>query len=150
MGRPSDPRTMPPTSPLSRIRPLSDTSRAPPACHLDVHGQGCGPVPVNLDVTMKLVLPLVFAAAMTLSTAAFAENPDPATSAGGQTGAKADDSGKPGKSKPSYDPNQTVCKTSQVTGSRLGAHRICHTRAEWDRATREDRSTITNMQSQIL
>ena len=99
---------------------------------------------------MKLVLPLAFAAAMTLSTAAFAENPDPATNAGGQPEAKADDSGKPDKPKPSYDPNETVCKTSQVTGSRLGAHRVCRTRAEWDHQTREDRSTISNMQSQIL
>src|SRR5260221_5102644 len=98
---------------------------------------------------MKLVLPLVFAAAMTLATAPFAEGSDPVTAGGGQTAAKADDSAKPDKAKADYNPNETVCKTSQVTGSRLGAHRVCRTRAEWERTTRDDRNTISNMQSQI-
>jgi hypothetical protein len=31
------------------------------------------------------------------------------------------------------DPNQTVCKREEVTGSRLPAPRECHTRAEWAR-----------------
>ena len=29
------------------------------------------------------------------------------------------------------DPNTTICKREEVTGSRLPASRICHTRAEW-------------------
>jgi hypothetical protein len=29
------------------------------------------------------------------------------------------------------NPDQTICKREEVTGSRLAGHRECHTRAEW-------------------
>ena len=32
---------------------------------------------------------------------------------------------------PTYDPNEIVCQTVSVTGSRLGASRRCATRAQW-------------------
>lgn len=35
-------------------------------------------------------------------------------------------------SKPKADPEQVViCKYEEATGTRLGGHKICHTRAEW-------------------
>jgi hypothetical protein len=95
---------------------------------------------------MKFVLPLALAAAMALSSAAFAQGSGTAAGAD-QTAPKAEETAKPAK--PAYNPDEVVCKTSQVTGSRLGGHRVCRTRAEWDQQTREDRNTITNMQSRV-
>ncbi|HZZ35314.1 MAG TPA: hypothetical protein VFE03_06280 [Caulobacteraceae bacterium] len=95
---------------------------------------------------MKFVLPLAFAAAMVLSSVAFAEGAGAAAGAD-QAAPKAEDTAKP--SKPAYNPDEVVCKTSQVTGSRLGGHRVCRTRGEWDQQTRQDQNTITNMQSRV-
>ena len=39
------------------------------------------------------------------------------------------------------DPNRKVCETVEVTGSRLGGHRVCMTAQQWEdqrRAQRED------------
>ena len=38
-----------------------------------------------------------------------------------------------------YDPEERICETVIVTGSRLGAKRYCATRAEWDERRRLDR-----------
>jgi hypothetical protein len=38
-----------------------------------------------------------------------------------------------------YDPDERICETVIVTGSRLGAKRYCATRAEWDERRRLDR-----------
>jgi hypothetical protein len=39
----------------------------------------------------------------------------------------------------SADADRPVCKTKQITGSRLGAKRICMTRREWAQRSAEDR-----------
>lgn len=35
-----------------------------------------------------------------------------------------------------------VCRTNQVTGSRLGAERICKTQEEWNTITRDSRDRV--------
>lgn len=55
----------------------------------------------------------------------------------GAAPAAAGDTASPKKS--GYDPNERICETVTVTGSRLGAKRYCATRAEWDERRRLDR-----------
>ena len=45
-----------------------------------------------------------------------------------------------------YDPNERICETVTVTGSRLGAKRYCATRAEWDERRRLDREATEAIQ----
>jgi hypothetical protein len=44
------------------------------------------------------------------------------------------------------DPNQTICRTSADTGSRLSRTRVCMTRAQWDDRRRETRENINRSQ----
>jgi hypothetical protein len=45
-------------------------------------------------------------------------------------------SGKPTKAK--ADPaDRVICKEQEETGSRLGGHRVCHTKREWDRIAQD-------------
>ena len=99
---------------------------------------------------MKFVFAVAFAATISLAAAAAAETITPTTSSAPAASPAADQDDAPAKPKPQSDPNQVVCKAEQVTGSRLGGHRICHTRAEWDQKTQEDRNVINNMQSQVM
>lgn len=48
------------------------------------------------------------------------------------------------------DPNEKVCETIPVIGSRLGKKRICATRAEWEERKREDRQAVDQMQKQMV
>jgi hypothetical protein len=45
------------------------------------------------------------------------------------------------------DPDQTICRTVAVTGSRLSHNRICMTRAQWADQRRENRETIEQSQA---
>lgn len=45
-------------------------------------------------------------------------------------------------------PDQVICEKELDTGSRLGAHKICHTRSQWDELRRDDRSATEHAQSQ--
>jgi hypothetical protein len=47
---------------------------------------------------------------------------------------------------PAYDPNEIVCQTVRVTGSRLGASRRCATRAQWAEDQRTQRSQLAERQ----
>ncbi len=47
-----------------------------------------------------------------------------------------------GKDKPDPDPNEKVCQTELVVGSRLATRRVCATRAEWAERRRLDREAI--------
>ena len=52
---------------------------------------------------------------------------------------------------PSFDPNEVICRTTRVIGSRLGASRRCATRAQWaedDRAQREALRSAQTRQTQ--
>jgi hypothetical protein len=42
--------------------------------------------------------------------------------------------------------NQIVCQKEEVTGSRLGSHRVCMTRGEWARSRMEDKAWVERMQ----
>lgn len=48
------------------------------------------------------------------------------------------------------DPNEKVCETIPVIGSRLGKKRVCATRAEWEERKREDRQAVDQMQKQLV
>lgn len=41
-----------------------------------------------------------------------------------------------------FDPNQRICQTQSLTGSRTSQVRICHTRAEWRRMTNAGREVL--------
>ena len=47
------------------------------------------------------------------------------------------------------DPNERICETIPVIGSRLGKKRICSTRAEWEEQRRQDRQAVDQIQKQI-
>ncbi len=42
-----------------------------------------------------------------------------------------------------------VCRTEQATGSRLGAKRICKTRAEWDEIAADARKDVDNAAARL-
>lgn len=46
------------------------------------------------------------------------------------------------------DPNEVVCEKEEETGSRLSAHRVCKTRAEWAEERRLNRMEIDKVQTQ--
>lgn len=50
--------------------------------------------------------------------------------------------------KPKEDPNEKICVKEEVTGSRLGAKRICMTRAEWADRKLQDQQELTRVQTQ--
>jgi hypothetical protein len=76
------------------------------------------------------MLKIVIAGAALVATAAIAQAPADA----------------PQRSGPDNDPDQTVCVTETVTGSRLGARRVCRTRAEWAEHRSETRKVVEKVQ----
>lgn len=52
----------------------------------------------------------------------------------------------PQRSGPHNDPDEVVCITETVTGSRLGARRVCRTRAEWAEHRAEMRKVVEKVQ----
>ena len=52
----------------------------------------------------------------------------------------------PADRKPVLDPNQKICETVSTIGSRLGAKKVCATRAEWAAKRKGDRETVEEMQ----
>lgn len=49
-----------------------------------------------------------------------------------------------------FDPNEEVCKTQDVTGSRLGAKKVCHTREQWADIAAQSRVTVDRAQQQTV
>lgn len=47
---------------------------------------------------------------------------------------------------PAKDPNERICQTEKVLGSRLATRRVCATRAEWTEYRRLDREAIDQSQ----
>lgn len=50
--------------------------------------------------------------------------------------------------KPANNPNEIVCEKREVTGSRLGAKRVCMTRAQWADRQLQDRQELERVQIQ--
>lgn len=48
----------------------------------------------------------------------------------------------------SEDADQVVCERQEDTGSRLSAHKICHTRSQWAQIHRDERSATERTQSE--
>jgi hypothetical protein len=46
------------------------------------------------------------------------------------------------------DPNEKICVKEETTGSRLGAKRVCMTRAEWADRKLQDQQELTRVQIQ--
>jgi hypothetical protein len=53
-----------------------------------------------------------------------------------------------GTVKKGKDPNEKVCETHQVLGSRLATRRVCATRAEWKERRQRERDIIDRTQTQ--
>ena len=49
-------------------------------------------------------------------------------------------------SSPQLDPNEVICRTVRVTGSRLGMSRRCATRAQWLEDERQQRAQMAERQ----
>jgi hypothetical protein len=49
--------------------------------------------------------------------------------------------------KPGRDPNQVICRREEEIGSRLGGHKECHTRAEWEQISRDSSDATAQMQN---
>lgn len=52
------------------------------------------------------------------------------------------------QAKTTPDPNEVVCEKEEETGSRLGASKICKTRAQWAEERRLNRAEIDKAQTQ--
>lgn len=52
----------------------------------------------------------------------------------------------PQAAKATPDPNEVVCEKEEETGSRLGAAKVCKTRAQWAEERRLNRATIDKVQ----
>lgn len=52
------------------------------------------------------------------------------------------------KKRKARDPNEQVCKTEEILGSRLATRRVCMSRAEWAERQREDRERVERTQLQ--
>lgn len=46
------------------------------------------------------------------------------------------------------DPNEKICETQGVLGSRLATRRVCATRAEWEERRQRERDIIDRTQTQ--
>lgn len=55
---------------------------------------------------------------------------------------------EPTTSKKGKDPNEKVCETQQVLGSRLASRRVCATRAEWAERRQRERDMVDRTQIQ--
>ncbi|MBO9713128.1 hypothetical protein [Sphingomonas sp.] len=62
--------------------------------------------------------------------------------------AAAQDSNSASKKRKPLDPNETVCKTEDVLGSRLAKRRTCMTRAQWAERQHNDRELVEKTQTQ--
>lgn len=51
-------------------------------------------------------------------------------------------------SKKAKDPNEKICETQEVLGSRLATRRVCATRAEWEERRQRERDMVDRTQSQ--
>ena len=52
----------------------------------------------------------------------------------------------PRKPKKTYDPDELICVTRNVTGSRLQRIRQCHTAAEWEEVRMQERVGLSRKQ----
>lgn len=78
-------------------------------------------------MTIKLLIPAVLAAGLAWGAAMAAEpGAAPATASSGAETASATDAKKPD---PAADP--VICRRIEVTGSHLGAERVCKTKKDW-------------------
>ena len=50
---------------------------------------------------------------------------------------------------PSLNPNEKVCESLTMVGSRLAKKRVCATRAEWEERKRQDRQAVDQIQKQV-
>lgn len=80
------------------------------------------------------VLAFVSALLFSAGTAAVAQTPTPAPSQVAQI-------------RPN-DGDQVICEKEEDTGTRLGSHKICHTRSQWEQMRRDDRSATEHVQMQ--
>lgn len=48
--------------------------------------------------------------------------------------------------RPPADPNQKICETETVVGSRLGAKKVCLTRSQWAERRKADREFVQDLQ----
>jgi hypothetical protein len=53
---------------------------------------------------------------------------------------------EPISEKPALDPNERICRTESVTGSRLQKMRTCRTRKEWQESRRETGEAMGGIQ----
>lgn len=54
----------------------------------------------------------------------------------------------PANAKPVENPNEIVCEKQETTGSRIGARRVCMSRAEWADRKLQDRQELERVQVQ--
>lgn len=68
---------------------------------------------------------------------------DPASASSGASGAAA-------KTPPPPSPDDVICKRQEVTGSRLGGRKVCHTRLEWEQMSENARENLDTRQTTSL
>jgi hypothetical protein len=120
--------------------------RAPLACLPKLDN---GVAQSHVRISMRIVIAVAIAAVMVLSAHAGFAEPQAAGAAStpAATGTAANDVATPPAAahpaKPKHgDPDEVVCKTTNVTGSRLGGARTCLKRKEWQATARDAQDTV--------
>ena len=86
----------------------------------------------------RLICSAILAGALATATAGIASEPSQPVQQG-----QPEQSAKKGK-----DPNEKICESQGVLGSRLSTRRVCATRAEWEAKRRDERQMIDRSQTQ--
>ncbi len=95
-----------------------------------------------------LILTAAAALALTVAPAAFAQSAAPAQE--GAVRVERVDTNDQMRRGRASNPNDRVCRAITATGSRLGARRVCRTRAEWEDLARDSREGTDGVVRQNL
>jgi len=86
----------------------------------------------------RLICSAILAGALATATAGIASEPAQPVQQG-----QPEQSAKKGK-----DPNEKICESQGVLGSRLSTRRVCATRAEWAERRQRERDVVDRTQTQ--
>jgi hypothetical protein len=91
----------------------------------------------------------IFAALLSIvaTTAAFAEDGQPAPAAAPQTAAPQSPATAGAKPTPPNPDDQVICKREPEPGSRLGGQRVCLTRRDWRQQSDDARDSMSRLPS---
>ena len=101
---------------------------------------------------MKTLTLVAMAAAGWLGAGSALADPTPATTPTAPATVSPAPTAPPAPAAPAahsrLDPNEVICKRDDATGTRLGATKVCHTRAEWAERSAAYRDSTDHLEQQ--